>query len=310
MQSPDAPVTIQPDAGTDLMVAELAAQYLRWAETYYVKDGKPTTELVNVKRAIRTLRETYASLPAKDFSPLKLKHVRQRLIDEGLARLNCNRYVGIITRIFAWGVENELIPAGVAHGLREVKALVRGRSEARETDPILPVDDETVEATCKVLRPMWAAMVRIQLLLACRPGELVSMRPCDIDMTGPVWIYRPASHKTAHHGKERVIPIGPKAQLLLKPWLPTFPAQYVWRGRDGAPATASIYSQTVRRACNRAGLPHWTPNMLRHAGATKIRRQASLDAAQVILGHSTVQTTQIYAERNLDAALRIAAEVG
>jgi integrase len=188
MQSPDAPVKFDPGAGTDLMVAELCAQYLRWAENYYVKHGKPITELTNVKRAIRTIRETYASLPAREFSPLKLKHMRQQLLDQGLARVNRNRFTGIIVRIFAWGVENELIPAGVEHGLREVKALVRSRSEARETDPVLRVDDESIEATCKFLRPKWVAMIRIQLLLACRPWELCSMRPCDIDQSRDVWL--------------------------------------------------------------------------------------------------------------------------
>jgi len=63
----------EPESSNDITVAEVCIQYLRWAEGYYVKDGKPTTELGNVKRAIKTLREAYASLPARQFSPLKLK---------------------------------------------------------------------------------------------------------------------------------------------------------------------------------------------------------------------------------------------
>jgi integrase len=309
MQSSVIP-TGEPDSSNDITVVELAAQYLRWATTYYVKDGQPTTELTNVKRAIKTLRESYASLPAKEFSPLKLKAVRDRFIREGLARSNCNRHARTIVRIFAWGVENELIPPAVAHGLREVKALSKGRCEAPETDPVLPVDDETIRATLEHLRPMFRVMVRVQLLLACRPGELVQMRPCDIDMSRDVWVYRPSSHKTQHHDKTRIIPIGPRAQLLLKPWLPDFPGQYIWRSQRGPHITAAGYNVTIRCACLKAGIEPWSPNQLRHSGATKIRQQASLDAAQVILGHSTVQTTQVYAERNLDAALRIAAEVG
>ncbi len=35
-----------------------------------------------------------------------------------------------------------------------------------------------------------------------------------------------------------------------------------------------------------------------------------LEAAQVILGHSNASTTEIYAERNLKAAVKIAGEVG
>src|SRR5690606_11865261 len=43
--------------------------------------------------------------------------------------------------------------------------------------------------------------------------------PQDIDRSSDVWAYRPASHKTEHHGRERVIFIGPQAQEFLKPYL-------------------------------------------------------------------------------------------
>ena len=36
---------------------------------------------------------------------------------------------------------------------------------------------------------------------------------------GDVWTYRPASHKTEHHGHDRVIFVGPKAQAVLRPYL-------------------------------------------------------------------------------------------
>lgn len=36
---------------------------------------------------------------------------------------------------------------------------------------------------------------------------------------GDVWAYRPESHKTEHHGRERIIHIGPKGQAILSPYL-------------------------------------------------------------------------------------------
>jgi integrase len=153
-------------------------------------------------------------------------------------------------------------------------------------------------------------MVKIQALLACRPGELVTMKPGEIDRSGAVWIYKPRSHKTEHKGKSRVIPIGPRCQILLKPWLPDDPEQFVFRSKFRRAICTGSYAQMIRRACKLAGVPSWSPNQLRHAGATRIREQASLDAAQIILGHSTVATTQVYAEKNLNAALEIAAKIG
>ncbi len=304
------PVPARESESSDITVAEVCIQYLRWAEGYYVKDGKPTTELGNVKRAIKALRESYPCLPAKEFSPLKLKTVRQRFIDGGLCRTDCNRFTGIVARIFRYAVENELIPPDVAHGLEAVKALAKGRCDAPETDPVLPVKEEAVDATLPHLSTRDRAMVKIQLLLACRPGELVTMRPREIDRSEAVWIYRPRLHKTMHKGKDRIIPIGPRARLLLSPWLPDDSDQFVWRSQRGGHVSVAGYGRAIRTACGLAGIPAWSPNRLRHSGATRIRQQASLDAAQVILGHSSVHMTETYAERNLDAARRIAAEVG
>jgi len=50
-------------------------------------------------------------------------------------------------------------------------------------------------------------------------GEVTAMRPCDLDTTGQVWVYSPATHKTQHHGHRRAIYIGPKAQELIQPFL-------------------------------------------------------------------------------------------
>jgi len=70
-------------------------------------------------------------------------------------------------------------------------------------------------------------MVRLQLLTGARSGELVMMRPCDIDRTGGgIWVYIPADHKTAHHGHQRRIYIGPRAQKLLAPFLLRRPEAY------------------------------------------------------------------------------------
>ncbi len=272
----------EPESSNDITVAEVCVQYLRWAEGYYVKDGKETSEIHNVKRAIKALRESYASLPAKEFSPLKLKTVRQRFIDGGLCRAGCNRFTGIVARIFRYGVENELIPPDVAHGLEAVKTLAKRRCEAPETDPVLPVDQDAIDATLPHLSPQVKAMIQVQVLLACRPGELVAMRPREIDRSGVVWVYTPRHHKTEHHGRGRFIPIGPRARLLLAPWMPDDPDRFCFPSQRSDHITVSGYRKAIYAACGLAGIEPWSPNRLRHSGATRIRQQASLDAAQVI----------------------------
>jgi hypothetical protein len=45
-----------------------------------------------------------------------------------------------------------------------------------------------------------------------RPQDVCLMRPRDIDREGEVWIYQPESHTTEHHGRQRVIALGNRAQ--------------------------------------------------------------------------------------------------
>jgi integrase len=73
---------------------------------------------------------------------------------------------------------------------------------------IRPVAEHVVEATLPHVRPQVAAMVRLQLLTGMRPGEVVAMRGCDLEMREKVWLYRPGSdqgphgkHKTAYRGQ-------------------------------------------------------------------------------------------------------------
>jgi integrase len=54
----------------------------------------------------------------------------------------------------------------------------------------------------------------------------------------------------------------------------------------------------------------WHPHQLRHAAATSIRARYGLEAAQVILGHSRADVTQVYAERDLGKAIEVMREIG
>jgi hypothetical protein len=49
--------------------------------------------------------------------------------------------------MFRWGVENELVAGLVLQDLDAVQRLQRGRSEAKETEPVEPVARAVVEAT-------------------------------------------------------------------------------------------------------------------------------------------------------------------
>jgi integrase len=321
--------------GDSLTIVELCVAYLEHCQRYYRKDDKPTSEVASIISALRCMQRLYGRAPAAEFGPLKLKAVREAMIAAGLARTTVNSHCSRIKRAFKWGVENELLPGSVHHGLAAVGGLRAGRSEARETAPVLPVADANIEAIRPHLSPLLWAMVQLQLLTGMRPGEVVQMRPIDIDMGGGVWLYRPASHKTAHHGKARVVAIGPRAQAVLRPLLPRDLHAHVFSPAAEAAAVlvngdtsrrglrmedrqrppgdrynTGAYQHAVARACRRAGIEPWSPNQLRHTFATQVRRSDGLEAAQVALGHARLTTTQVYAERDVGKAIAVALRCG
>ena len=54
----------------------------------------------------------------------------------------------------------------------------------------------------------------------------------------------------------------------------------------------------------------WAPNRLRHTAATEIRREFGLEAAQISLGHSQANVTQVYAERDMKKGIEVARKIG
>lgn len=302
---------------TACLVSELVLAYLEHAKKYYGDHGSRRSTANNIKPTLRSLVDLFGDQPAALFGPLKLQELQQHWIDKGHSRTYVNDQTGVVRRMFKYGVSQELLPPSVYQALMTVANLSKGRTQARETPPIEPIDDETVDATIDAAHEALAAMIRIQRLTGMRPGEVCQLRPCDIDRTGDVWWFTPAKHKTQHHGKRRVIAIGPKAQAVLTPFLLRAAEDYCFRPCDISKQdnarlqyTTDGYRQALWRACDRAGVERWSPNRLRHTAGTEVRKQFGIEATQVTLGHARADVTQVYAERDQRLAQRVAKEIG
>ncbi|MFG0264153.1 MAG: site-specific integrase, partial [Rhodopirellula sp. JB055] len=123
---------------TQIRVIEVLAAYWKFAQGYYVKNGKPTSEVDALRLVIGDCKKLYADLPAESFGPLALKAVRQRWIDRGQSRPTVNKNMRRLTRIFRWAVAEEMVPGSVIHSLTAVPGLKRGRCDLPEPKPIDP----------------------------------------------------------------------------------------------------------------------------------------------------------------------------
>ena len=351
-------------AATGLTVSELCLRFWDHAENFYrLPDGSPSRELEHYQYSLKPVDEFYGSTLASEFGPLKLKTVRQKMIDglryqvrlidgeksrswwvgedrirhpvgkpdqwevksgetwvpvevvntkKALCRKIINQRIDHIKRFFKWAVSEELLPSSVYEALRTVAGLRRGHPGTCERARVKPVPQEHVEAVLPFLPPQVAAMIQLQPLMGARPTEICQIRGRSIDRTGPVWWYKidpnevardgqPENlHKTAYQENAdgsavvKLLPIGPRAQAILKPWLRESPDEYLFQPGEARQVKYQerrkkrkntlwpshlahqakkkktkpkrvpshrydrhSYARAIARACKSAGVPHW-----------------------------------------------------
>ena len=161
-------------APSGLTIARLCLKYVdEHVKSYYVKNGRQTSEVSSIQAALRPLVRRFGRTQVTDFGPMKLKQVRQVMMDRGIVRTSINRNIGRIRRMFKWGVENELVDPAVHTALSALVGLRFGRSPAAEGSPVLPVPDADIDAVKpNVSRQVWA-MIQLQLASGMRPGEVI-----------------------------------------------------------------------------------------------------------------------------------------
>lgn len=305
----------QDDRRPDRSIWGLILDYDRWAEKYYAANGEPSGECRNVRETMALLGDFCGDDSASEFGPIALRRFQSHLATSGrFVRSTVNAHVNRVRRFFKWCQSRELVPRGLAEELATVEGLRRGKCSVRESDPIEPVPRAVWRATLPFLDPTLRAMVQIQFWAGMRPGEVCRMRPCDVDRSGSVWLYRPPQHKTAHRGRGLTKAIPQPAQGILAPWLNGSAEKPIFLTAKGKPFYTDLYGQSVRRAVRAAQKVHvpvepWHPNQLRHAILTEIRDRFGEEAAQHWAGHARPDTTAIYTKKVEGILTRIATEL-
>ncbi len=156
--------TPPPIGNSDLQICELTVAYMKFAQGYYVKDSEKGKECTEIRLASRPLLQLYTNEKARNFGPLALKAVRQYMVESDLSRGVVNHRVNKIKQMFKWAVSEQLVPSSVYEGLRTVTGLLYGRTTARETEPIKPVEKQWVDAILPYVWPPVAAMIQLQWL--------------------------------------------------------------------------------------------------------------------------------------------------
>jgi integrase len=294
-------------------VGEVLDAFWEHSQTYYVKGGRPTSELWFIKALIRLLASRYGRRPATNFGRTEVVELRENFEKEGkLLRKTANKKLRMIGQIWHWAADRGMVPAAAWHEIKAVKPLAQGRTPLKESPGVPPVPWAHVEAVLPLLPDDLRTLTLLCWHTGMRPGEAVALTAAELDLSAEPWVYRPGGHKTAHHGKDRLVYLGPKAREVLTPFLAGGSGGWLFPSsrKDGRHRSVHSWEEILKDRCPKAGVPVWMPNQLRHARLTEVRRVAGLEAAQVIGGHARADVSEIYAERDATLAMRVAEESG
>lgn len=253
---------IQP--GFAPLIKEVVAAYLQHAKQHYARPDGLGAEYGLMKDALRPVLKLFRDLPADQFGPKALVKIRTTLAKSGIARSTANHNLSRIKRMFRWASENEVVAPELYHRLTCVQGLYRGEQNCHEAPPVKPAELLAISAILPHLSPTVSAMLRLQFYCGMRPGEVCIVRACDLDTSGPIWLYRPAKHKTLWRGQSQVKAIPPVAQEIIKQHLRPDRDAYLFSPADSAawhlqqqaknrkPRKTKLYPCEVRRVQQKA----------------------------------------------------------
>jgi integrase len=203
----------------------------------------------------------------------------------------------ILASFYRWCVEEGIRDTNPADQVR--------RARPREVTVFRPTLEEIVrlmDASMARRRERW--VIHLGVLAGLRRQELCGFQGRHLARDGWVWV----SKDIGKRGKERWMPVLPELQPIVDEIRATVglddyvipsrrsanpPHHTVQVERPDVPISPEGLFKMVRRVGKRAGLGHDIgPHTLRHAFGDHVARYAGLRAAQALLGHSSVATTE------------------
>lgn len=237
---------------------------------------------------------------ADSFDGFTLANLRTWLagaVADGKSRSTLARRTAAARAFSKWSVRNGYLSEDVAARLATPKI---GRK--------LPVvvsktaADELMSAPVAKKEPEYlrdVAMLELLYATGIRVSELCGINLNDLDLS------RRVVTVTGKGDKQRVVPFGTAAHSAIENWMslgrpallatgkPATDAMFV--GSRGGRINPRVVRDIVAAAARNSGIDSLGPHALRHTAATHmLDGGADLRVVQELLGHSSLQTTQIY----------------
>ncbi|MBA7522556.1 Tyrosine recombinase XerD [subsurface metagenome] len=152
-------------------------------------------------------------------------------------------------------------------------------------------------------------MILLALMTGLRVSEIVGLYIEDFSPFGDISTILTVPERIGKYGKKREIPINTEIRDILFKFLdlkeersePTHPNSYLFVSRYSHKPLSNRDFQRIVKECSILSIGRSiTPHVLRHTFATRLLKHTNLRVIQELLGHSSIQTTQIYTHVNTE----------
>lgn len=248
----------------------------------YLECGHPVTTVRAYLSDLDDL-DAFLNLPPESITLKDMRRYLRHLIDRGLDASTISRKLTAIRTFFRLGIQSGWANENPAADVKAPKREERLPHYLNEDEVNHLLDAPNNPRDKAILEVLYAAGVRV--------SELVGIADCDVDLSaGTVKVL-------GKGGRERYACLHEGAVGAIREWR----AERGENERGENERLFPLTDRTVRRVLAKwikaAGLSDKTsPHTIRHSFATHLLDNgADIREVQVLLGHKTIQSTQIYA---------------
>ena len=268
------------------------------------------------RRILDKLAEDYPELDLARFTKHDLRVFLKRW--EHRKASTRSNIVSVLHSFFGWALADDLIEVDPSAPLR--------RPKKRASDIYRPSVDELAAVRAASL-PHERPAILLMEGAGLRRAEVLNVRWADIDLIrgrvrvlrkGANWQPVPLAPDVLDGLRESFRALQPELDdhvfiVEVEQWVSQYERKRE-RKDPKVPASEQSLWRMVQRVCRRAGIRELSPHQLRHGFANRFLRESGRDVAALrrLLGHSRIDTTQLYTDEievdELAAALAAAFE--
>jgi integrase len=210
-------------------------------------------------------------IKAKDIRRRDVQEILKAIVDRG-AKVTANRTLAIVRKVFNWGIEQDLIETTPCTG-------IKAPSKELPADRVLSAAEIVTFWNDLDLSVQIHTVLKLELLLAQRIGEVLGMRWDELELDKNLWTLTPdrTKNETVH-----LVPLPTQAvELIEQMRVLSGSSEYVFASPRAArsdaaaeklqhPIRGDSVGTALTRAIKEAGVAHFSSHDLRRTAATNI----------------------------------------